>query len=272
MLSLPILILRPVCSGDERKILVADVKHIPHLVGQYTSRHCNCVFGRAFHVSVRPAAFWGDRLWWRQWILIAILLLPWDGLFDQKQCCGGPAVMTKAFCKPTDGGVDRHRAGRAGKATLRVCIYSINDKFLHDGEVRCHPPPRGWRLCLPRNDATPGNQSKSQLETGWEYSSGSHLCSARIASVLADTATLYTGHWAKYWAGQGNGWHSDGSLCPPHWGGQFLLQMSFGVHSYGIQVSSHSVSVLWNLSTFLFSKPICHQFPILLLPSPLPFN
>lgn len=36
--------------------------------------------------------------------------------------------MMKAFWKPTDGGVDRNPEGRAGKAILRICVYSINDK------------------------------------------------------------------------------------------------------------------------------------------------
>lgn len=37
-------------------------------------------------------------------------------------------VMTKAFQKPTDSGVDRTPKGRARKAILRVCVYSIDDK------------------------------------------------------------------------------------------------------------------------------------------------
>lgn len=75
-------------------------------------------------------------------------------------------VMMKALRKPTDGGVDRNTAGRAGKAILRVCIYSIDDKLLHDGKVQCHHLASGWWLCFPRNDATLRNQSRSQLKTG----------------------------------------------------------------------------------------------------------
>lgn len=74
---------------------------------------------------------------------LPLLLLPWDGLCDQKQCCGGPMVMMKTFCKPIDGGVGRKTAGRTGKVIPRLRVYSIGDKLLHDRKVQCNQPASG---------------------------------------------------------------------------------------------------------------------------------